>query len=67
MSDTPPPRKQVNVRLPLDLIARIDARRARKDMSRDAWVEKALEFALHAQETAAAVSTAPGRRTVRRP
>lgn len=41
-----PPRKQMNVRLPEDLIEAVDARRARKDMSRDLWVENALRFAL---------------------
>lgn len=41
-----PERKQMNVRLPVDLIEAIDVRRARKDMSRDLWVEKALRFAL---------------------
>lgn len=39
-------RKQMNVRLPEDLIEALDARRARKDMSRDQWVENALRFAL---------------------
>lgn len=39
-------RKQYNVRLPEDLIADIDARRARKDLSRDKWTENALRFAL---------------------
>ena len=45
--DQPPAkRKQMNVRLPEDLIEALDARRARKDMSRDQWVENALRFAL---------------------
>lgn len=47
--ETPPataPKKQMNVRLPGDLIEAIDARRARKDMSRDQWVENALRYAL---------------------
>lgn len=45
----PPPttrRRQMNVRLPADLIEQVDARRARKDMSRDTWVERALRYAL---------------------
>lgn len=60
-------RRQMNVRLPHDLIARLDERRARKDLSRDEFVERALEYALRANpETATpAVTTAPGRRTVR--
>ena len=43
---TPVPRRQMNVRLPEDLIEAIDVRRARKDMSRDAFVENALRYAL---------------------
>lgn len=45
----PPPkptRRQVNVRLPTDLVELIDTRRAKKDLSRDAWVERALRYAL---------------------
>lgn len=47
-ADEPQPvkRKQYNVRLSEDLIAAIDARRARKDLSRDKWTENALRFAL---------------------
>ena len=41
-------RKQMNVRLPEDLIEAIDARRSRKDLSRDVWVERALRYALDA-------------------
>lgn len=68
MSDTPTPaRKQMNVRLPVDLITRLDARRARKDLSRDAFVERALEYALTNNTETPAVTTAPGRRTVRPP
>ena len=44
----PPKRRQVNVRLPLDLVEAIDARRARKDLSRDEWMARALRFALEA-------------------
>lgn len=44
--DTPPARKQMNVRLPEDLIESVDARRRIKGLSRDQWVEKALRFAL---------------------
>lgn len=70
MSDSAPTptRKQMNVRLPVDLIARLDARRNRKDLSRDVFVERALEYALahNPDTTAPAVATAPGRRTVRR-
>ena len=40
------PRVQMNVRIPEDLRDEVDARRARKDMSRDLWVERALRFAL---------------------
>ena len=36
----------MNVRLPGDLIDQIDSRRARLDLSRDAWVEKALRYAI---------------------
>lgn len=39
-------RRQMNVRLPEDLIAQVDLRRARKDLSRDAWVERAIRYAL---------------------
>lgn len=48
MPDTPPKveRKQCNVRLPVDLIAEIDARRQKKDLSRDAWVERAIRYAI---------------------
>jgi predicted HicB family RNase H-like nuclease len=48
-TDPPPPgptRKQMNVRLPEDLIGAVDARRSIKGMSRDVWVENALRFAL---------------------
>lgn len=38
----------MNVRLPADLIEQIDARRARLDLSRDAWVERALRYAIAA-------------------
>lgn len=38
-------RKQVNVRLPVDLIDRIDSARG-KGMSRDAWIERAALLAL---------------------
>lgn len=52
MTDPPkqpkPTRRQVNVRLPLDLVEAIDARRARKDLSRDEWMTRALRFALEA-------------------
>lgn len=45
--ETPKPKRvQVNVRLPEDLRDEIDRRRARKDMSRDVWVERALRYAL---------------------
>ena len=50
MTDPPPQpkpaRRQVNVRLPVDLVEAIDARRAKKDLSRDQWMERALRFAL---------------------
>ena len=50
MSSTPqeprPRRRQMNVRLPEDLIEAVDARRSRKDLSRDVFVERALRFAL---------------------
>lgn len=50
MTDPPKPppvtRRQVNVRLPVDLVEAVDARRARKDLSRDQWIERALRFAL---------------------
>lgn len=42
----PPPRRQMNVRLPEDLIEEVDARRAIKDLSRDRFVENALRYAL---------------------
>ena len=45
-SPTPVPRRQMNVRLPEDLIEAIDVRRARKDLSRDRFVENALRYAL---------------------
>lgn len=38
----------MNVRLPEDLIDTVDARRHRLDLSRDAWVERALRYALSA-------------------
>ena len=53
-------RKQFNVRLPTDLIEAVDARRAKKDLSRDKWVEKALRFAL-AQQPAPRPGTRPTR------
>jgi predicted HicB family RNase H-like nuclease len=56
---TPPARKQFNVRLPVDLIEAVDARRARKDLSRDKWVENALRFALAQHPTS--TSTTPTR------
>lgn len=50
MPDTPTPPKpkrvQMNVRIPEDLRDEVDTRRARKDLSRDAWVERAIRFAL---------------------
>lgn len=65
--DTPAPaRRQMNVRLPVDLIEAIDARRARLDLSRDQWVERALRHALTSTTPTSAAATAPGRRTVRR-
>jgi len=36
----------MNVRLPEDLIEAIDVRRARKDLSRDRFVENAIRYAL---------------------
>lgn len=53
-------RVQMNVRLPRDLVDAVDARRARKDMSRDRWVENALRYALQqhpAPNPAAATTT----------
>lgn len=67
-TDPPPRRKQMNVRLPEDLIESIDTRRQRKGLSRDAWVERALRYALRATDrtpASEAVATAPGRRTAR--
>lgn len=69
MPTDPPPtkrtRRQVNVRLPADLVDRIDARRAEVGISRDAWMERALEYALQRPRTS--TTTAPGRRTAARP
>lgn len=57
--DAPKPRRrQMNVRLPEDLIDAIDARRSRKDLSRDVFVERALRFAL---DTAPPAGARPGR------
>lgn len=42
-------RVQCNVRLPKDLIQAMDERRAKKDLSRDKWVERAIRFALSQQ------------------
>lgn len=39
-------RRQCNVRLPGDLIDAMDARRARKDLSRDKFVERCLRYAM---------------------
>ena len=44
--DEAPRRRQMNVRIPDDIIEAIDARRKRKGLSRDVWVERALRFAL---------------------
>lgn len=64
MTATPDPapdakakRVQMNVRLPPDLVQAIDSRRARKDMSRDTWVERALRYALQHPEPPAARPT----------
>lgn len=72
MAQPPEParkRRQVNVRLPDDLIDDIDARRAgirqldgTLGISRDRWIENASRFALAA---GAGRPTAPGRRTAR--
>lgn len=56
-------RRQVNVRLPTDLVQRMDARRARKDLSRDVWIERAVEFALafNPENGSGALETTAGR------
>lgn len=40
------PRKQMNVRLPENLVDEIDRRRNLKGLSRDKWVERALIYAI---------------------
>lgn len=45
--DQPPAeRRQCNVRLPGDLIDAMDERRARKDLSRDKFIERAVRYAM---------------------
>lgn len=44
--DDRPKRKQMNVRLPQDLIDQIDERRSHRSLSRDQIVERMLRFAL---------------------
>ena len=46
--DQPPTdaRVQCNVRLPQALITDMDARRARKDLSRDKFVERCIRYAM---------------------
>lgn len=64
MNPDPPPaekRAQMNVRVPVSLLAAIDARRGTKDMSRDKWVENALRFALASHPAAAPLSNTQGR------
>lgn len=67
MSDQPAEprvtRRQVNVRLPVELVEQIDARRHRKDLSRDSWVERALTFALsfNPEDNPASLETSAGR------
>lgn len=39
-------RRQMNVRLPEELIDTIDNRRAALELSRDTWVERALKWAV---------------------
>lgn len=56
-----PPKRQLNVRVPPDLIDQIDARRAVKDMSRDRWVENALRFALGHHPQAGPLTNTRGR------
>lgn len=60
-----PTKKQMNVRLPPDLIDAIDARRAERGLSRDEWVSRALTFALDARQTTTRRPrhTGPGQRT----
>lgn len=64
MSDHDGPEKarriQCNVRLPEDLVAAIDVRRAKKDLSRDKFVERALRYAL-AQQPAPQPGARPNR------
>lgn len=69
-ADTPaPPDKpqlrQMNVRLPPDLIAAIDVRRAqvRGGMTRDRWVAAALADALRRTPATLTMATRPGQRT----
>jgi len=40
------PAQQIHVRLPAELVSRIDDRAQRVGLSRNAWFEKALEWAL---------------------
>lgn len=58
-----PKRKQMNVRLPPELIDEIDDRRSARSLSRDQWVERALRFALHHNPA----PRTPTRTAVRRP
>lgn len=60
-----PTRRQMNVRLPTDLIAQIDVRRAHKDLSRDQFVERALRFALANNPPRTPVPTTRRQRTIR--
>ena len=64
MTDQPAktPRRQMNVRLPADLVDQIDERRARLDLSRDVWVERVIRHALSLKASQAR-TTAPGQRT----
>lgn len=39
-------RRQCNVRLPSDLIDSMDERRARKDLSRDKFIERCVRYAM---------------------
>lgn len=56
-------RRQVNVRLPVDLVEQIDRRRTRKDLSRDQWMERAVRFALsyNPEDGSGALETTAGR------
>jgi len=60
----PDDRVQMNVRVPRHLRDTIDTRRAPLHLSRDAWVSRALTWALQRTQTTS-TQTAPGKRTIR--